>query len=452
VTARDAAATVAREWNERLAQSPDAEEQAANFAAAAAAEDITYGGRAVCSVFRPRFVSEQVMADLVRESELVISALDRAEAMILDDLDKWLPALGKFTDDELELANLPRRLARADISVRLDAVELAEGWRFFELNGAVPGGIEFTHELGRLFAATDIFADLSSDFKIRTLDLRAAVTSLLDAWRRWGGSGLPRVAIVDWLDDAPLLGEFQLLAEWLQAAGMSAVLADPRELGFRNGELRHESGRIDLVYRRLVVPDMVGRADECAGLIAAAHASAACFVDPIPQSTLDRKALFAFVTDPELDPGLSDAEKAACQRTVPWTRLLVSGNTTDATGEPIELLDYVRRNREHLVLKPNHDYGGRGLHLGWELDEAEWDDAIDEALSGEWVAQQAEPHNFDELYPTIEAPREPIAFHASTDPYLFSGGVGGVCTRLTHSGGANVTQGGAAVPMFVVAD
>ncbi len=30
-------------------------------------------------------------------------------------------------------------------------------------------------------------------------------------------------------------------------------------------------------------------------------------------------------------------------------------------------------NREQLVLKPNDEYGGKGIVLGWEVDDAEWE-------------------------------------------------------------------------------
>ena len=103
-------------------------------------------------------------------------------------------------------------------------------------------------------------------------------------------------------------------------------------------------------------------------------------MDPLPQSTLDRKALFGFVTDPDLDPGLTADERAACTRSVPWTRLLGDRRTTDEDGRDVDLLEHVRAARGRLILKPNHDYGGRGLHVGWEMDDGAWEAAIDEAL------------------------------------------------------------------------
>jgi uncharacterized circularly permuted ATP-grasp superfamily protein len=59
-------------------------------------------------------------------------------------------------------------------------------------------------------------------------------------------------------------------------------------------------------------------------------------------------------------------------------------------GQQDDLLDYVRRERETLVLKPNRAYGGTGVLIGHALTGPEWDSAIELALAvGErWVVQQ----------------------------------------------------------------
>src|SRR5947199_239277 len=51
---------------------------------------------------------------------------------------------------------------------------------------------------------------------------------------------------------------------------------------------------------------------------------------------------------------------------------------------------YLRAHRDQLVIKPNDEYGGSGVTLGWETGEKEWDSAIARALSepSGWVAQE----------------------------------------------------------------
>lgn len=67
-----------------------------------------------------------------------------------------------------------------------------------------------------------------------------------------GNQPLRRVAIVD---EAPanqfLLPEFLLFRQLFEAAGIAAVIADPRELSLESGRLCCHGSEIDLVYNRL---------------------------------------------------------------------------------------------------------------------------------------------------------------------------------------------------------
>lgn len=39
---------------------------------------------------------------------------------------------------------------------------------------------------------------------------------------------------------------------------------------------------------------------------------------------------------------------------------------TQHDGQDVDLLPFVQANRERLVLKPNDEYGGKGVVLGWD--------------------------------------------------------------------------------------
>ena len=108
------------------------------------------------------------------------------------------------------------------------------------------------------------------------------------------------------------------------------------------------------------------------------------------------------------------------------------------------------------MLKPNDEYGGKGVLLGWEATQAEWDSALEAALRdprGSWVVQERIPVR-RELFPTFDeegvlAMQEMLVDLA---PYVFGGRLAGYLTRLSSTGLANVTAGGGQVPAFVVTD
>src|SRR5260370_1564444 len=85
----------------------------------------------------------------------------------------------------------------------------------------------------------------------------------------------------------------------------------------------------------------------------------------------------------------------------------------------------MRQERETLVLKPSDEYGGSGVALGWETSEANWDMAIERALSaknGVWIVQERIPIR-REVFPYISAVGK-VDYHdilVYFAPYLFRG-------------------------------
>src|SRR3989454_876424 len=144
-------------------------------------------------------------------------------------------------------------------------------------------------------------------------------------------------------------------------------------------------------------------------------------------------------------------EREVIRRHIPWT-VVVEERRVTRDGQAIDLLPHLRRHRDRFVIKPNDEYGGTGVTLGWETTEAEWDAAIARALAERdrgWVAQEQIKVR-REVFPICEndlAMRDMLVDFA---PYLFRGRLAGFLTRLSATGLANVTSGGGQVPAFVV--
>ena len=59
------------------------------------------------------------------------------------------------------------------------------------------------------------------------------------------------------------------------------------------------------------------------------------------------------------------ASARSSQQHIPWTRVVADVGTAHY-GKPVDLLAFIRKERENLVLKPSDEYGGTGVTLGWE--------------------------------------------------------------------------------------
>ena len=123
-------------------------------------------------------------------------------------------------------------------------------------------------------------------------------------------------------------------------------------------------------------------------------------------------------------------------------------------GQPsvAQRVEFIGERREQLVLKPNDDYGGHGIYIGWNIDEIGWDEAIHNALgNGDYLVQERVP-TAREIFPALTADGR-IEFTeqlVDLDPLLFNGKVGSAFTRLSSSELANVSSGGGMVPTFII--
>jgi uncharacterized circularly permuted ATP-grasp superfamily protein len=132
---------------------------------------------------------------------------------------------------------------------------------------------------------------------------------------------------------------------------------------------------------------------------------------------------------------------------------VVEERRTEHGAQTVDLVPHVLADRERFVLKPNDEYGGTGIVLGWTVDQAEWEGAVRKALAEPYVVQErvAIPY---EPYPSVEQGRLHLLDRMiDTAPYVTDGQVvEGLLSRLSTAALLNVTAGGGSqVPNFVVA-
>ena len=137
-----------------------------------------------------------------------------------------------------------------------------------------------------------------------------------------------------------------------------------------------------------------------------------------------------------------------------WQKALMSGSKrmTTHAGRTVDLVPFIVANRDRLVLKPNDEYGGKGIVLGWSVDDAAWERAVRAALNEAYVVQERVPIP-SESYPSFEDGRLVFADRIQdTNPYACYGSyVEGCLSRLSTAALVNVTAGGGSqVPTFIV--
>ena len=147
--------------------------------------------------------------------------------------------------------------------------------------------------------------------------------------------------------------------------------------------------------------------------------------------------------------GLGDVykrqEQAALDAHIPWTRMIEERKTL-FHGQEVDLLPFALENRDRLVIKPNDEYGGKGVVIGWETDSATWEKALQTGLPENAVLQERVQIAYEDFPALTTDDQVQISQRlVDCDPFVFHGRmIGGCLTRLSTVTLLNVTAGGGA--------
>jgi hypothetical protein len=409
------------------------------------AAKLTFGGRVLCPFPRPNLVSPEAYEQIRGVCRGIFRAIEKVE----ERLGRELWDRVDLTAEERELVAIDSGYRRSSPSSRLDSFLTTAKYQFVELNAETPAGIGYAEILTDIFLELPIVKKFQERYSLRRFKARdRMLDTLIACYREAGGRDEhPTIAIVDY-EEVPTRTEHHMFREFFESKGYPSLVCDPRHLTFEGGRLRHDGKAIDIVYKRLLVNEFLERIDQQRPLLEAAKARAFVMVNPFRCKPIHKKAIFAVLTDDELQPLFSEDERAAIRAHVPWTRRVNEGRTT-RYGQPIDLAAFIRENRERLVMKPNDEYGGKGVFIGWEMSATEWDEALAKALKASYVVQEKVEllrQSFPELAPELRF-RDLVV---DLDPFVFNGEVEGFLTRLSGTSLANVTSGGGQVPAFLV--
>jgi uncharacterized circularly permuted ATP-grasp superfamily protein len=402
-----------------------------------------WGDRPLCVSLRPNFVTKRQHAANAAASEMLYGAMARLERALLreEELRRELD----LSPEEDRLALADPGFAAASPASRLDGFVSDGVIRYVEYNAESPAGMAYNDVLVKIFERLPAMRVFRKRYRARPL---RAASKQLTAMRRAHGRKVGTIAIVDWTG-LPTLTEFQMFQRVFTESGVKTLICAPEDLTYRGGRLRAKGMAIDVVYRRVLLSELLAKPEVAGPLLKAYLAGDVTVVNSLRAKLLHKKMSLALLSDDRYARLYTPQQRRAIAKHVPWTRKVREGHTTYG-AKAIDLTDFVLQNRERLVLKPNDEYGGKGVVLGWTVDRHEWEQTLIGALTSSFVVQEK-----------VAVPREPfpvlldrvhfLDLSVDCDPYLFWGRVGGVLTRLSSSALLNVTAGaGSVVPTYVV--
>lgn len=415
---------------------------------------LIFGGRRLSPYLRPHFVTENDWEMVVKNCETIWGALQKVKDAAIGN-DELLDELG-VTEIERELVAIDPKYAQVSPTARLDSFLIDDSFSFVELNGESPAGIAYADSATEIFQELPVMKKFTEKYNIRGFEGRPKLLEvLLNCYEEFLGHApeeKPVIAIVD-LKDLPTQKEFELFRDYFEAQGYTAIICSPDELEFIDGKLWCKGVVINLVYKRLLVNEYLPILEQNKDLFEAYKAGAICMVNSFRSKLVHKKAIFAVLTNEKYANLFNEAELAAIKKHIPWTRKFREEKTF-YNDQEIDLVEWTRMSQSKLVLKPNDDYGGHGIYIGWVSPVEEWNDAIKSALeNGDYLIQER-VKTAREHFPMLDTVGNwhMIEQLVDLDPLLYNGKVGSAFTRLSSSELANVSSGGGMVPTFIISE
>jgi glutathionylspermidine synthase len=406
--------------------------------------DVVFAGHTIPFVLMPHFVSPGQLRRVRHAVDCLSGVLDRFCDAYADD---------ERLRDELALPAREDALVRLDPGYqrplricRLDAFLQGYDVKFLEFNADSPAGIGYTDVLHEGLREAIELPRVDAEFEtVYTPMLPVLIDTLLGAYRGLRAEHpelpeRPRLALVD-TSESPSVPEFRIVCGAAGSHGLEATHGTLDELEYDGSLLRLRGEPVHLVYRRALL-------EECpeGDLVAAARDRRAAIVNPFRARVANNKKLFALLQDPRFAHLVGERERRVIDETIPWTRVLREGR--ENYGEwVVDLLPFVSDNRERLVLKPASDYGGHGVSLGMETEQAVWDRLIESHVEdGDYVVQEYVPVP-EEMFPTVQDGHVQMRLKRfNINPFGIGGRYAGMITRISDQAVINVSAGGGLLP------
>src|SRR6266568_4705600 len=219
-----------------------------------------FGQRPLCTVLRPRFITPEQYRFLQSRVRILLHAFDKAYYAAIADAD----------------------FRASSPTSRVDTFFVTErgGLRLTEYNAETPASPAYSDVLTEIFYGLPVMREFLRSYEMRPLPARHSVLhALVDAYQQWvGRREAPRIAILDWRE-VPSYSEFVMFAEYFKSQGLECVIADPREVEYRNGQLVAGDFHITLIYKRVLISELVARGGLDHPVVRAVLEGAVCMVN-----------------------------------------------------------------------------------------------------------------------------------------------------------------------------
>lgn len=349
---------------------------------------------------------------------------------------------------------------------RYDAVITADGSiRILELNTGCPAGFMHAEEFsnvtdGAIHALSvgggEVGAELGfQPHQFGTIPGGALVEELLAIERK---ANIPPALIGLVNDENNLQNELELIARAFQRHGRDAAIINAAEIQYENQQALWREQPVSLMYNKIRISTerspkhhwSPGFESRYAGFLESIKNDATVAVNNLAGLTVaEDKGLLEILRLPELASVLTPEQRQFVEEYVLWSARLFD-RTIEWRGKTVDLLPFVKANREKFVIKPANEGRGFGVVVGKFATDEEWEAAcqIDPDMP-RIVQEYAEPARLPVLRMQNENEMRVVDHHLTVALAMIQGRSRGVLSRISTNPVTNVGREGIVQAVFL---
>ncbi len=405
--------------------------------------DFKFGRFTIPTFMKPHFLTREQERLLENVCDALVRMVDRV--VNLYDQDVSIRKMFQLSQDAEDLVRIYPGYSQSAQLARLDSFLEGEAVKFLELNCDSPAGMGYADCAEDILFGLEELGSFFGEFQFdRIKRIEKLLQALLAAYEAFGAYETPQIAIVDW-KTVRTRPEFEIIKRFFEEKGYKTIICDPRDLRLKGGKLYHGSFRVDLVYRRVIFSELLDRLRDVGDLIKAYRERAVCVVNPLRSRLTSSSTLLSIFSNPDYDHYFSAQENKIKSEHIPWTRRMSDAEKFYG-NKKIYLIDFLKDEKETLVLKPANSYGGKDVTIGCDTKDQDWNVAIDKAFKENWMIQE---YIRAPVFSVPTPSNRNIEFalkKISTGNFVLGGSFAGSFTRVSDENVINISRGGGLIP------
>lgn len=338
-----------------------------------------YKGKPVPFLYHPMFFTEEDIENFEEISRKIISISNKVTNHYVENKEfRKKFGFPEFIEELIQVDN------GYDVNVPIGRFDIfykdMENFMFCEINTDGSSAMNEDNTIGRILLETEGLKDFGEVYELDYFEL-------IDSWveesikllRKFDpDESLHNVAIVDFVESGTS-AEFEEFMKSYKRHGHNCIIADPRDLTYRDGKLYKDEYRIDMVYRRIVTFELIEKKDQIPDFLEAYKNRAFCCIGSIKSQVVHNKIIFKILHDEDTLELLTEEEREFVKNHIPVTGLF--------EGD-MEVFEMVLNNKDKYIMKPMDMNASQGVFAGKDLNYGEWKSRLVQVWNTDYIYQE----------------------------------------------------------------